>query len=109
MNKLSLKERMKIGRQPMPQQEPQVRVHNFDEVNHGLTEEQAKIEASRCLTCKDQPCSAGCPVHVQVRDFISAITDDDYFGATAIYKKDNVLPAVCGRVCRRRSSARASA
>lgn len=99
MNELPLKERMKIVRQTMPQQEPEVRAHNFNEVNFGLTEAEARLEASRCLQCKDQPCSTGCPVHVQIRDFIDAISDGEYSKATAIYKTDNVLPAVCGRVC----------
>lgn len=99
MNTLPLKERMKIGRQPMPAQQAKVRKHNFDEVNFGLTEELAKIEASRCLQCKDQPCSAGCPVNVQIRDFIAAINDGEYSKAVIIYKTDNVLPAICGRVC----------
>lgn len=99
MNELPLKERMKIPRQSMPQQDPHERIRNFNEVNQGLTEELARIEASRCLSCKDQPCSSGCPVNVQIRDFIAAINDGDYSKATAIYKTDNVLPAVCGRVC----------
>lgn len=99
MNELPLKERMKIQRQPMPQQDPRERIGNFNEVNQGLTEELARIEASRCLACKDQPCSSGCPVNVQIRDFIAAINEGDYSQATAIYKTDNVLPAVCGRVC----------
>jgi glutamate synthase (NADPH/NADH) small chain len=99
MNTLPLKERMKIERQPMPQQKPEERIHNFNEVNFGLTEEQARLEASRCLQCKDQPCSTGCPVNVHIRDFIAAITDGEYSKAVDIYKTDNVLPAVCGRVC----------
>jgi glutamate synthase (NADPH/NADH) small chain len=99
MTELPLKERMKIMRQPMPQQDAHERAHNFNEVNQGLTEELARMEANRCLTCKEQPCSAGCPVNVQIRDFIVAITIGDYSKATEIYKTDNVLPAVCGRVC----------
>ena len=99
MNELPLKERMKIPRQSMPQQEPDERNHNFNEVNQGLTEEMARLESARCLQCKDQPCSSGCPVNVHIRDFIDAITDGDYYKAVSIYKTDNVLPAICGRVC----------
>jgi glutamate synthase (NADPH/NADH) small chain len=99
MNELPLKERMKINRQLMPQQPAEERRHNFQEVNQGLNEEQARLEASRCLQCKDQPCATGCPVHVNIRDFIAAITDGDYYKAVTIYKTDNVLPAICGRVC----------
>jgi len=99
MNTLTLKERMKIPRQTMPEQAPDVRMTNFEEVNLGLSEEQAHLESLRCLQCKDQPCSSGCPVHVQIRDFIAAFSNGDYSRAVDIYKTDNILPAVCGRVC----------
>lgn len=99
MNTLTPKERMQIPRQKMPEQPAQIRSRNFDEVNLGLTEELALLEANRCLQCKDMPCSTGCPVQVRIRDFIAAITADDYSKAVTIYKEDNILPAVCGRVC----------
>jgi glutamate synthase (NADPH) small chain len=99
MNTLPLKERMKIPKQKMPEQAPNIRNRNFFEVNLGLAEEQAKLEAMRCLQCENQPCSTGCPVNVQIRDFIAAINDADYSKAVIIYKEDNILPAICGRVC----------
>ena len=97
--KIPLKERMKILRQPIPEQSPAQRITNFNEVNLGYSEELAKLEANRCLNCKNSPCSEGCPVGVRIADFIEAITEDDYARALGIYKTDNILPAVCGRVC----------
>lgn len=93
------KERMKIPRQSMPEQEPQVRVKNFQEVPHGLTEEQALLEAARCIDCKKQPCIAGCPVEVDIPAFIKLILEKDYAAAARKIKETNSLPAVCGRVC----------
>jgi len=99
VKKLDKKERMKIERQKMPQQEPQVRVKNFNEVPFGLSEEQALIEAARCLECKNQPCVAGCPVEVDIPAFIDLILQKDYAAAARKIKETNSLPAVCGRVC----------
>jgi glutamate synthase (NADPH) small chain len=99
MNTLPLKERMKIPRQKMPEQAPDVRNKNFSEVNLGFSEEDAKLEAMRCLQCENQPCSTGCPVNVNIRDFIGAINEENYSKAVGIYKEDNILPAICGRVC----------
>jgi glutamate synthase (NADPH) small chain len=99
MSQIPLKERMKIPRQPIPEQKPADRITNFNEVNLGYNEEMAKLEANRCLHCKNSPCSEGCPVGVKIADFIEAITEDNYSKALGIYKTDNILPAVCGRVC----------
>jgi glutamate synthase (NADPH) small chain len=99
MSQIPLKERMKIPRQHIPEQNPAERVTNFSEVNLGYNEEMARLEANRCLHCKNSPCSDGCPVGVKIADFIEAITEDNFAGALAIYKTDNILPAVCGRVC----------
>ena len=83
----------------MPTQEPQVRSHNFDEVALGYTEEIAIAEAQRCLNCKNQPCVNGCPVNINIPDFISKIKDGDFEGAYRVTSKSSSLPAVCGRVC----------
>ena len=83
----------------MPAQDPQVRAHNFDEVALGYTEEIALAEAQRCLNCKNKPCVTGCPVNVNIPDFIMKIKEKDYEGAYQIINKTSTLPAVCGRVC----------
>ena len=97
--KLEKKERMKIPRQPMPAQEPMDRIKNFSEVALGFTEELALVEADRCLECKKPKCVDGCPVGIDIPGFIVAIQQADFEGALAIIKKDNTLPAICGRVC----------
>ena len=97
--KIEKKERMKIPRQPMPAQEPMERIKNFSEVALGFTEELALVEADRCLECKKPKCVDGCPVGIDIPGFIVAIQQADFEGALAIIKKDNTLPAICGRVC----------
>ncbi len=84
---------------PMPSQDPKVRAHNFLEVSQGYTEEMAQEEASRCLNCKHRPCVSGCPVHVQIPDFIQQVVKGDYAAAYDIIADSSNLPAVCGRVC----------
>ena len=96
---LSPKERMKIPRQHMPEQEAAKRRHNFKEVNLGLTEEMARVEAQRCLQCKSQQCMTGCPVGVKVREFIELVVAGEFKAAAAKMREDNVLPAITGRVC----------
>jgi len=98
MSPLTKKERMQIPRQPMPEQAPLERNKNFLEVNLGLTEELAQMEAQRCLQCPKPVCIDGCPVGVQIRDFIQLVSEGDFLGAAAKIKQDNALPAVCGRV-----------
>ena len=88
-----------VARQPMPEQDPQVRARNFLEVPMGYTPEMAQVEGSRCLECKDPACVAGCPVGIDIRGFVTAIRDGEFLQAIRIIKKDNALPAVCGRVC----------
>lgn len=83
----------------MPTQEPQVRAHNFDEVALGYCEEIAIAEAQRCLNCKNQPCVNGCPVNINIPDFISKIKESNFEGAYEVISKSSSLPAVCGRVC----------
>ena len=93
------KERMKIPRAKMPEQDAANRIHNFLEVNRGLEEAVAHHEAERCLTCHDPKCIAGCPVGVNVREFVELVLAGDYLKAAAKIREDNVLPAVTGRVC----------
>ena len=83
----------------MPEQQPAVRARNFEEVALGYTEEMAVNEAARCLNCKNKPCVSGCPVNVQIPDFIKAITEHDFEGAYQLIAETSSLPAVCGRVC----------
>ena len=89
----------KIPRQPMPEQEPQVRARNFKEVPLGYTPETAMEEAKRCLQCKKPSCVAGCPVEVDIPGFIKLIRDGEFTAAIRNLWSKNSLPAVCGRVC----------
>lgn len=84
---------------PIPEQPPRERRSNFEEVSLGYTPELAMQEAARCLQCKKPSCVAGCPVHVPIPRFIQAIKEGDFPKAIAIIKEENLLPAVCGRVC----------
>ncbi len=90
---------MQKNKTPMPEQAPEVRNKNWDEVACGYTEEDAKNEALRCLGCKNRPCVAGCPVAVPIPEFIGAVAEGDFSGAYDIIKQTNALPAICGRVC----------
>ena len=83
----------------MPEQEPTVRNKNFKEVSLGYTEEMAMAEANRCLNCKNKPCVSGCPVNVQIPDFIALVAKGDFKGAYEKISETSSLPAVCGRVC----------
>ena len=86
-------------RQKPREQDPTQRIHNFDEVSMGFTEEQAVAEASRCLGCKKPLCVTQCPVSIRIPDFIAAVKQRDYAEAARIIALDSALPAVCGRVC----------
>lgn len=83
----------------MPEQEPTVRNKNFEEVALGYTPEMAVAEANRCLNCKNPICVSGCPVNVQIPDFIKKIVEGDFEGAYLKISETSALPAVCGRVC----------
>jgi glutamate synthase (NADPH) small chain len=96
---LTPKDRMKIPFQEMPSQDPLIRRNNMQEVAIGYTEEQAKLEAERCLQCKNAPCMKGCPVKIDIPKFIKEIAEGDYQKAIDTIKKTSLLPAVCGRVC----------
>lgn len=89
----------KKERVAMPEQEAQVRAHNFLEVPTGYTVKMAQEEAARCLQCKKPACVAGCPVGVDIPGFIDLITQGDFQGAIRNLWSKNALPAVCGRVC----------
>ena len=90
---------MSLKKVPMPEQEPNVRNHNFEEVACGYTEEMAIEEAGRCLNCKHKPCVSGCPVNVRIPEFIQKVSEGDFAAAYEIITSTNSLPAVCGRVC----------
>ncbi len=99
MTELTNKERLKIPKHLMPEQDPKERATNFCEVNLGYDINTAMEEASRCLDCKKPFCIDGCPVHINIPGFIKQIEAGNFKEAASILKKDNALPAVCGRVC----------
>jgi glutamate synthase (NADPH/NADH) small chain len=88
-----------IPRQPMPEQPAASRIHNYEEVPFGLRPEQARLEAARCLQCRKPRCVEGCPVGIDIPGFIQLIAEGDCLAAARKLKRDNTLPAVCGRVC----------
>jgi glutamate synthase (NADPH/NADH) small chain len=93
------KKKEKTPRQAMPEQAPDIRRRNFDEVPLGYTVKLAQAEASRCLQCRKPGCVAGCPVEVDIPGFINLINEGDFTGAIRNLWGKNALPAVCGRVC----------
>jgi glutamate synthase (NADPH/NADH) small chain len=93
------KDRMAIPAQEMPVQDPAARGKNVSEVALGYSENQARLEAERCLGCKNQPCVNGCPVQVPIPRFIAEIQKGNFKAAVDVIKETNLLPAVCGRVC----------
>ncbi len=93
------KPNMRLTKNPMPSQEPDVRAHNFLEVTNGYTDEMAVDEALRCLSCKNMPCVSGCPVNIHIPEFIAKIKEGDFEGAYEVISRTSSLPAVCGRVC----------
>ncbi len=96
---LKPRDRLAIPAQEMPAQDPLARARNMQEVALGYYEEQARVEAVRCLQCKNAPCVEGCPVRIQIPQFIAALAEGDPAKAIAIIKEQSLLPAVCGRVC----------
>lgn len=90
---------MSLEKIKMPEQAPNVRNKNFEEVAMGYTPEMAMEEATRCLNCKHKPCVNGCPVNVRIPEFIEQVAKGDFLAAYKIITSTNALPAVCGRVC----------
>jgi glutamate synthase (NADPH/NADH) small chain len=96
---LKAKDRYEIPAQDMPAQDGLQRRSNMEEVALGYSETQARLEAMRCLQCRNAPCMEGCPVRIRIRDFVVAIAEGRDEEALAIVKENSLLPAVCGRVC----------
>ena len=90
---------MTMTKTPMPEQAPDVRNKNFEEVTLGYTEDMALNEAARCLNCKNMPCVSGCPVNIHIPQFISKVAEGDFKAAYKIIAETNSLPAISGRVC----------
>ena len=91
--------KLNLNREPMPRQDPKLRSRNFNEVALGYSAEQAKAEANRCIQCPKRLCVPGCPVNVDIPEFIKAIDKGDMPEAVRILKSKNSLPGICGRVC----------
>ena len=89
----------KIPRVSVREQEPALRAANFEEVCYGYNVEEAQLEASRCLNCKNPRCVAACPVGINIPAFVSKIAEGDFAGASSIIAEDSSLPSICGRVC----------
>ena len=89
----------RIPRVPVREQDPKVRARNFEEVSYGYNKEEAMLEASRCLHCKNPLCVTGCPVNIRIPEFIAQVLEGNIAGAASVIAKDSSLPAVCGRVC----------
>ncbi len=96
---VNAKQRTAISRVKMPERTPQERIKGFHEVNLGLSAEQAKREAQRCLDCPTPGCISGCPVNINIPGFIKQIEKGDFLASAKVLKETNSLPAVCGRVC----------
>ena len=89
----------RIPRVPVREQDPKVRATNFEEVCYGYNQEEALLEASRCLNCRNPRCVTACPVGLQIPRFIAQVAAGDIAAAAAVIAEDSSLPAVCGRVC----------
>ncbi len=90
---------MSLEKTAMPEADAKIRSTNFEEVSLGYTPEMAMQEAARCIGCKKKPCVSGCPVQVQIPEFIKKVEEGKFIEAYEIIKETNGLPAVCGRVC----------
>ena len=90
---------MSMTKVPVPEQDPKVRSHNFEEVCLGYTREQAMEEAQRCLHCKNKPCVGGCPVNIRIPEFIAKVAEGDFKAAYEVITDTNALPSISGRVC----------
>ena len=90
---------MTLVKTPMPEQDPQVRAHNFEEVALGYTPEMAMEEAGRCLKCKNPKCVEGCPVNIRIPEFIGLVAEGKFQEAYEVITDSNSLPALFGLVC----------
>ena len=90
---------MSLKKNEMPSQNPEIRKRNFEEVALGYTAEQAIDEAKRCLNCKNKPCVGGCPVKINIPEFIALVAEGKFEEAYEVITQQSSLPAVCGRVC----------
>lgn len=97
--KIKASERMKIDRQSMPERDAAERSRSFNEVNLGMAEQVAMLEAKRCLECKDAKCIRGCPVQIDIPGFVGSVARGDFGSAADILLRDNALPGISGRVC----------
>jgi len=93
------KVKIDLNRVSMPQQKPEVRARNYSEVALGYADEMALQEAARCIQCPKRPCVEGCPVNVDIPEFIKEIRDNNMPDAVEVLKGKNALPGICGRVC----------
>lgn len=93
------KKQIKPNRTPMGEQDPKRRAHNFEEVALGYTPEEAVTEASRCLVCGKPKCIEGCPVGINIPQFLELVANQQFVEAAQAVKEANALPAICGRVC----------
>ena len=98
----------KIPRVPVREQDPAIRATNFEEVCYGYDLEEATLEASRCLRCKNPRCVAACPVGIRIPDFIAALHEGRLQEAADIISEDSSLPSICGRVCPQESQCEGS-
>ena len=98
---------MSLVKTPMPEQDPQVRARNFQEVALGYTAEMAIEEAGRCLKCKNPKCVEGCPVNVRIPEFIAKVQEGDFKAAYEVITSTNALPSLSGRVCPQESQCEA--
>ena len=89
----------RIPRVPVREQDPKVRATNFEEVCYGYNAEEARLEASRCLHCKNPRCVGACPVGIDIPGFVAQVAAGDFGAAAEVIARDSSLPAVCGRVC----------
>jgi glutamate synthase (NADPH/NADH) small chain len=97
--KKKVKKKIVPTKTPMPEQPPQERIHNYQEVPYGYTVEQAMAEAKRCLECAKPKCMDGCPVNINIPGFLNLVAEGDFRGAINLVKETNALPAITGRVC----------
>ena len=100
--------KLKIPRQDMPEQDKTFRIYNFQEVPYGFTSELAQLEAGDACNVKVPKCVDGCPVNIDIPNFVRLIAEEKYNEAAKLIRQRNCLPAICGRVCPRKVSVKAN-